>query len=56
MGIGEDDAFSGNPVDVRCGYFTLGIVATGISQAHVIGQDDDDIGFGYGGLETGSES
>jgi hypothetical protein len=48
LGVGEAQPFAGEPVDVRRGDFGYGVVTADIPVAEVIGEDEDDVGWGGG--------
>ena len=48
MGVGELHAIPGEGIDMRGRDFGLGIETGGITIAHVIDQNDDDVWFGMG--------
>lgn len=55
VGVGKEETFAGKLVDVGCGNFGLIVVATEISVAEIIGEDEEDVGeslrFGRGFAE-----
>ena len=54
MGVGKLHSVGGQLVDVRRGDFGIGIKASRIAIAHVVGENDDDVGFvgSEGGAQT----
>ena len=46
MGVGEQDPFLRQPVDVRRGDLRVWIGGAAIAVTHVIGKDDNDVGPG----------
>ena len=45
MGIGEAHAMLGQGIDVRCRDLRLRVVDLRVSVAHVVSEDDDDVGL-----------
>jgi hypothetical protein len=44
MCVGKTHPFGGKPVDGWSGNFGIWVVTTGVTQAHVIGQNNNDVG------------
>ncbi|MCK7540097.1 MAG: hypothetical protein MZV63_58920 [Marinilabiliales bacterium] len=52
MGVREPDALGGQPVDVRSRDAGIGIVTSRVAVAHVVREDQDDIGPPIGSLSA----
>ena len=48
VGVGEAESFAGELVDVGCGNFGLVVVATEVSVAEVVGEEEEDVGEAVG--------
>ncbi len=46
MGVGEPHAFAGKSIDVGRFDLGLGVVAAQVAVAEVVGEDEEDVGFG----------
>ncbi len=46
MSVREEHTFMGEPGEVGGGDPGIGVIRLGVAVAHVVGEDDDDIGFG----------